>query len=177
MIRTHVRMLLLAVIMLLMLPAYVLAADDNVESDTIEDIDWEIRSQLGGYDLSEWQSELDAMEWDVFKGETASDIIYQQAAGEAAIEPGETLESILGMVRSELASNLGLLAGFLCSALIGGFADILIGGKEKSGLKTLTGFICYGLAVGLVVYALGRMAGIAGKAIGGYPILQKLYCL
>ena len=35
MIRTHVRMLLLAVIMLLMLPAYVLAADDNVESDTI----------------------------------------------------------------------------------------------------------------------------------------------
>ena len=55
MIRTHVRMLLLAVIMLLMLPAYVLAADDNVESDTIEDIDWEIRSQLGGYDLSEWQ--------------------------------------------------------------------------------------------------------------------------
>ena len=173
MIRTHVRMLLLAVIMLLMLPAYVLAADDNVESDTIEDIDWEIRSQLGGYDLSEWQSELDAMEWDVFKGETASDIIYQQAAGEAAIEPGETLESILGMVRSELASNLGLLAGFLCSALIGGFADILIGGKEKSGLKTLTGFICYGLAVGLVVYALGRMAGIAGKAIGGIANLTE----
>ena len=76
------------------------------------------------------------------------------------LNPGKRLESILGMVRSELASNLGLLAGFLCSALIGGFADILIGGKEKSGLKDIDGLY--------LLWASGRLGRICIGAYGGY---------
>lgn len=119
---------------------------------------------IGELDLGAWESL-----WESFGGSASlgfssiKDLIASFTSGDGGLSASSVLEAVkqlaLAAFRQSFASYAALIAVAVLSALMGVIS------KEKDGIGSAAGFLCFGMGVALVAYNLARMIMLTATSI------------
>ncbi|HWQ57938.1 MAG TPA: stage III sporulation protein AE [Clostridia bacterium] len=121
-------------------------------------------SGIGELDLGAWEAL-----WRSFSGSSpfgyagVKDMILALASGSGGLSPASVLEAVkqfaLEAFRQSFASYAALIAVAVLAALMGVIS------KEKDGIGSAAGFLCFGMSAALVAYNLARVVALTAASI------------
>ncbi len=121
-------------------------------------------SGIGELDLGAWESM-----WEGFKGSATlgfsgvGDMISSLASGSGGLSAESALETVkllaLEAFRQSFASYAVLIAVAVLAALMGVIS------KEKDGIGSAAGFLCFGMGAALVAYNMARIVALTAASI------------
>ncbi|OQB25208.1 MAG: Stage III sporulation protein AE precursor [Firmicutes bacterium ADurb.Bin182] len=130
----------------------------------------EIKSQVSNSDIHSWQSVLDSLSPEVkeiWGSHDISELVENFAYTSDFASPVNIIDVVMNIFTKELASNIWLLAKVLAIALLSGLINALGGESEANGIRDIAGFVCYCLAVGVIVTQYISAVTVGKEAIAG----------
>ncbi|MEL7608517.1 MAG: stage III sporulation protein AE [Bacillota bacterium] len=139
----------------------------KAEESLDEAIRSEVEKNIGSMDLAGWDQTISGVSEDIaglFSGDSAGGMIQEFSLNGFTVDGQNIFDSLLNILKTNIWSQVGLLTMLLLISLTTGLVRAMIS-EEKGSLQELIGFICYCVAVGIVILAFGRSVEIGKKAI------------
>lgn len=153
---------IIIIVLMLLIPLSALAANDDDETVTQDEIEQEIERQLTDVDLSEWHEYFDGIASFDFMGFSSIDEMVSSYAKIGVNDSPEGIwRPLLEIVKQELKASVGAVIALAAAAIITGFSGVISDGSIKPVLSTC---LCI-MTVLLVTTAFASLTAEAFTAI------------
>ena len=144
------------------------AAPCAIAEETLDEaIKSEVEKNISSMDISGWDQTISGVSEDIaglFSGDSAGGMIFEYSLNGFTANGQNIFDSLLNILKTNIWSHIGLLTMLFIISLTTGIVRAMIT-EEKGSLQELVGFICYCVAVGIVILAFGRCVEIGKRAI------------